>query len=188
MPDRRHLRSARHRGAVLTAALLALSGCERPEPPDHLKIVGGDAERGRRLIASYGCGACHTIEGVRGANGVVGPPLTNYAQRVLLAGIVPNAPRTLVPWLMDPSAIDPDTGMPTLGITAPEARDIATYLYTLGAENVRVWSPDVSSRQDAGERLREPRSAGQRPDGSIPVQGAMQARPAAAGRDQSVLP
>jgi hypothetical protein len=70
---------------------------------------------------------------------VVGPPLDDYAQRVLLAGIVPNAPRTLVPWLMDPPAVDPDTAMPNLGVSEAEARDMATYLYTLGAEKVLVW-------------------------------------------------
>jgi hypothetical protein len=29
--------------------------------------------------------------------------------------------------------------MPNLGITEPEARDIATYLYTLGADGVLIW-------------------------------------------------
>src|SRR5690349_5895297 len=77
------------------AAMLMLAGCDRPEPPTHLRIAGADPERGRLLIARYKCGACHRIPGVRGAAGVVGPPLTNYARRVLLAGIVPNAPRTL---------------------------------------------------------------------------------------------
>jgi cytochrome c2 len=119
--------------------LLLLSGCEQPEPPAHLRIAGGDAERGRTLIQRYKCGSCHNIEGIPGAKGVVGPPLTDYAQRVLLAGIIPNAPRTLVPWLMNPPAIDPDTAMPNLGVTEPEARDMATYLYTLGADGVLVW-------------------------------------------------
>ncbi|WP_230533091.1 c-type cytochrome [Microvirga roseola] len=113
------------------------------QPPAHLRIVGGDAERGRALIQAYECGSCHMIEGIRGADGVVGPPLTDYAQRMLLAGIVPNAPRTLVPWLMNPPAIDPDTAMPNLGISEPEARDIATYLYTLGAREAQIWPVDV---------------------------------------------
>jgi mono/diheme cytochrome c family protein len=121
------------------AILLGLSGCDQPQPPAHLRIAGGDAERGRALIQRYECGSCHRIDGVRGAKGVVGPPLTDYAQRVLLAGIVPNAPRTLVPWLMNPPAFDPRTGMPNLGITEAEAKDIATYLYTLGADGVLIW-------------------------------------------------
>lgn len=179
----RHRPSARCRAGILAAALLGLAGCERPEPPAHLRIVGGDAERGRRLIARYECGICHTIDGVPQAKGVVGPPLTNYAQRVLLAGIVPNAPRTLVPWLMDPSTIDPDTGMPNLGISAPEARDIATFLYTLGAEDVRVWPPEVLARRDGREGAGRSGAAAPSAEGSIAAPGAVEALPARTGRN-----
>lgn len=116
-----------------------LAGCGEPRIPAHLRIAGGDAERGRALIQRYECGVCHRIDGVRGAHGVVGPPLDDYAQRVLLAGMTPNVPRTLVPWLMNPPAMDPDTAMPDLGISEAEAKDMATYLYTLGAGSVLVW-------------------------------------------------
>jgi hypothetical protein len=40
---------------------------------------------------------------------------------------------------MDPPGIEPRTGMPNLGLTEAEAKDIATYLYTLGADGVPVW-------------------------------------------------
>jgi mono/diheme cytochrome c family protein len=153
--------------AAFVAALLTLTACDRPDPPAHLRIVGGDAERGRLLIQRYRCGSCHRIEGIRGGNGVVGPPLTDYAQRVLLAGMVPNAPRTLVPWLIDPPAMAPNTAMPNLGITEPEARDVATYLYTLGAEKVRVWRPDALPVRGAGGR-------GQPLHGTIPIEAAME--------------
>lgn len=135
--------SFRRIGAGISAVFLTsvLAACDQPTVPAHLRIAGGDAERGRQLIKSYGCGVCHTIEGVPGARGVVGPPLTDYAQRSLLAGVVPNAPRFLVPWLMDPPAIVPRTAMPEMGISEAEARDIATYLYTLGASGAEVY-PD----------------------------------------------
>jgi cytochrome c2 len=162
--NRRALRAVRD--GTLAGALLALAACERPEPPAHLRIAGGDAERGRLLIQRYRCGACHKIEGIRGANGVVGPPLTDYAQRVLLAGILPNAPRTLVPWLIDPPGMAPNTAMPNLGVTEPEARDMAAYLYTLGAQKVRVWRPDASPVQAAGDR--EPLRV------AIPIERAME--------------
>ena len=139
----RFLQSFRHRGACAAVALVAgaVTACDRPAPPAHLRIAGGDAARGQQLIKSYGCGTCHTIEGVQGARGIVGPPLTDYAQRGFLAGIVPNAPRFLVPWLMDPPAMSPRTAMPDMGIGEAEARDIATYLYTLGAAGAQVY-PD----------------------------------------------
>jgi mono/diheme cytochrome c family protein len=116
--------------AVFIMAGLAACG-EALEPPAFLQVADGEPARGRELIRSYGCGTCHTIAGIRGARGTVGPQLTDYAERNLLAGILPNTPHHLVPWLMDPAALDPRTGMPTMGITEAEARDIAAYLYTL---------------------------------------------------------
>lgn len=109
------------------------------EPPLHLTIAGGDVATGRALIQRYGCGACHTIEGIPGAAGIVGPPLRDFAQRSILAGSYPNVPRHLVPWLMDPPAMQPNTAMPNLGITAEEARHVATFLYSQGAGGAEVF-------------------------------------------------
>ena len=95
-------------------------------------LPGGDPERGRQLIrATYGCGACHVIPGVAGAYGKVGPPLDFWAERVYIAGNLPNQPPYLVRWLRDPQAVEPGTAMPNLGVTEIDARDIAAYLYTL---------------------------------------------------------
>jgi cytochrome c2 len=128
--------------AAALAAIAALAGCGEATPPAHLRIEGADAARGESLIYAYGCGLCHAIDGIRGADGTVGPPLDDYAERNLVAGILPNAPPALIAWLMDPPAIAPDTGMPDMGITQAEARDIAAYLYTLGADEARVYPPD----------------------------------------------
>lgn len=127
--------------AVAVPLALAASACGDARPPPHLRIAGGDAEAGRQLIRSYGCGTCHRIDGIPGANGMVGPPLSDFAQRTVMAGRFPNTPRNLVPWLMDPPAMVAATAMPVLGLTAQQARDIATYLYTLGAEGVDVPAP-----------------------------------------------
>ncbi|KAB0267430.1 c-type cytochrome [Microvirga brassicacearum] len=97
------------------------------------QIAGGEPERGKSLIHAYGCGACHTIAGIRGARGKVGPALEDYAQQHLLAGFLPNSPRYLIAWLMDPVALSPRTAMPSHGLSEAEARHIASYLYTLGA-------------------------------------------------------
>jgi mono/diheme cytochrome c family protein len=116
--------------------LLALAACSEAAPPAHLAIPGADPDRGRALIADYGCGACHFVEGVPGANGLVAPPLENFANRTLLAGTFPNVPRFLVPWLMDPPDLKPETAMPNLGVSDRQARDIASYLYTLGSADI----------------------------------------------------
>ncbi len=115
------------------AALLA--GCgEYPRAPDRSQaalITGGDPQRGREKIRDYGCGACHTIPGVRGANTRVGPPLSGMASRMFVAGLLANNPENMVLWIRHPTAVDPRTAMPDVGVTESDARDIAAYLYTL---------------------------------------------------------
>jgi hypothetical protein len=107
-----------------------------------LTIEGGDPDHGRTLIHAYGCGTCHTIAGIRGARGKVGPRLDDYSQQHMLAGFLPNAPRYLIAWLMDPVALKEQTGMPSLGIDEAEARHIASYLYTLGGGRKQSYPPD----------------------------------------------
>lgn len=41
--------------------------------------TGGDAAAGASVFAAKGCVACHTIEGLAGAVGQIGPELTNVA-------------------------------------------------------------------------------------------------------------
>jgi cytochrome c len=94
-------------------------------------VVGGDAERGRVALGGFGCGACHVIPGVRGATGMVGPPLFQFALRAYIAGQLPNQPDNLMRWLQDPPAVEPGTAMPNLGVGSAVARDMAAYLYTL---------------------------------------------------------
>ena len=92
---------------------------------------GGDPARGRAAIERYGCGTCHTIPGVRGADALVGPPLTQVGGRAYVAGVLTNSPENMIRWIRDPRAVDSLTAMPTLGVSDGEARDIASYLYTL---------------------------------------------------------
>jgi cytochrome c len=121
---------------VLTMALIALplaTACESADgaAASANQITGGDAARGRELIREYGCGTCHTIPGVTGANGLVGPPLGGIASRSYIGGVLPNAPDNMLRWLHDPRAVDPLTAMPNVGVTESDARHIAAYLYTL---------------------------------------------------------
>jgi cytochrome c len=119
-------------GALLLMATLA-PACRDSRYHDEAiaHMVGGNPDRGPALLRSYGCGTCHTIAGVTGANGLVGPPLTGIAQRSFIAGVLPNAPENMVRWIEDPKAVDSLTAMPVLGVSPADARDIAAYLYTL---------------------------------------------------------
>ena len=110
------------------AAALLVGGCTRPEGT---LVPGGDVARGKRLIESTGCGACHTIAGIRSAHGEVGPPLTGMARRSFIGGELANTPANMVRWIEDPQTVEPNTAMPNLGLGEQSARDIAAYLYTL---------------------------------------------------------
>lgn len=117
---------------VLLAAFTLLTGCTGGKVTRGYDVaVGGNPYHGKQVIESYGCGACHTIPGVPAARGVVGPPLTSFGRRTMIAGELPNNSSNLVRWIEDPSAVEPNTAMPTLGLTDSQARDVAAYLYTL---------------------------------------------------------
>lgn len=119
-------------GTLLLGAVLLAACRGESATPAVLPVTGGDPEAGRRLIdEAYGCGTCHTIPGIPGADANVGPPLTKFAERHYIAGRLVNTPDNLVKWIMDPQEVEPGTAMPDMGVTEPEARDIAAYLYTL---------------------------------------------------------
>ena len=117
-------------GAVIVIALI-LSSCsgEVNGVPEPERAPVRTVANGRRLIASYGCGTCHTIPGVPGANAMVAPPLTCFYQRSYIAGRLPNNRENLIKWIQMPQQIEPGTAMPNMGVSQEEASDIAAYLY-----------------------------------------------------------
>jgi cytochrome c oxidase assembly factor CtaG len=119
------------RATIMFAAAIGLSACDRASGDNGYQLPNADVERGRTAIRKYGCGSCHDIPGVSGAVGMVGPPLGTIAQRVYIAGVLPNEPDNMIRWIENPPAIDPKTAMPYMGVTPRDARDIAAYLYTL---------------------------------------------------------
>lgn len=131
------------RGLLLAAGacmFCALAGCDLGQSP-HGYSVGaiGNADHGKQLIRSYGCGACHTVPGIRTARGLVGPPLYFFGQRTMIAGELPNTPDNLARWIEHPHQVEPKTAMPDLGVTPSEAYDIAAYLDTLRQPEGPSW-------------------------------------------------
>jgi cytochrome c1 len=114
--------------AALTAAVLAagVAGCGGGSGGG---VAGGDPGRAPAAFAAYGCGACHTIAGIDGANADVGPPLRDFGDRDTIAGILANTGDNLVRWIRFPQQIDPGSVMPDMGVSEQAARDIAAYLY-----------------------------------------------------------
>ena len=120
--------SALRAASALVLAAVALAGCATDgEGPED--VPGASPSRGKAAIVEYGCGACDTIPGVRGADAVVGPSLDDTKGKRFIAGRFPNSPETLVRWIMHPQGMLPGTLMPELGVSRDEARDIAAYLY-----------------------------------------------------------
>ncbi|WP_067172041.1 c-type cytochrome [Microtetraspora niveoalba] len=122
------------RRLVVAAALAVLAVCAAAcgvggEPPP--EVPGGSPAKGRLLLSRYGCSSCHTVPGVEGADALVGPPLTAFGRRGYIAGQLPNSGPNLQRWIRKPSAVEPGTAMPDLGVTEQDARDIAAYLFTL---------------------------------------------------------
>ena len=109
----------------------ACGGASQADAREAAAITGGDPSRGPDLLRKYGCQSCHTIPGVVGANGLVGPPLAGIASRSYIAGVLPNAPDNMLRWIRDPKGVDAKTAMPNTGVTPSDARHIAAYLYTL---------------------------------------------------------
>jgi cytochrome c2 len=118
--------------SVLCVVWLALAASCRGSRtiPDYVVAVGGNAARGRDLVAARHCGACHDIPHITGATGVIGPPLGELWRRSFIGGAVANTPDNLVRWIRDPHGLAPATAMPTLALDDRQARDIATFLYS----------------------------------------------------------
>ena len=100
-----------------------LAACTREQP--------ANVERGKQLLVQYGCVACHDIPGIKGAHGMVGPPLTKMAMRQTIDGKFPNTPDNMARWLENPQAMDPNNAMPNVGVTPQDARDMSAFLDTL---------------------------------------------------------
>lgn len=88
----------------------------------------GDAGRGRELVESVGCLACH-VSGDEsrleaGPRRTFGQPLQNIGNKTSF--------EWLFDWVRDPRHVSPGTYMPDLRLTDDEVSDIAAYLATLG--------------------------------------------------------
>ena len=122
----------RTRSMLLTILVVGsvAGGCNRNRNSAKSESAG-DPHRGRLAILEHGCGSCHTIPGIRGADALVGPSLEKVGERTYLGGVLENNRENLVTWIMNPPGVDPETAMPNLHVPEADARDIAGYLYTL---------------------------------------------------------
>jgi cytochrome c1 len=118
---------------IAGAAIIALVtlACHEPPQRDSVALRGGDAERGKAAILRHGCNACHAIAGTPDPSVAAAAPLDGIGRRPYIAGTLGNTPENLVKWIRFPHSVKPNTSMPELGVSEADARDIATYLYSL---------------------------------------------------------
>ena len=117
----------RIRLVCMGAALMLFAGCQRSRTAP--VVPGGDVGRGMSATSRFGCGSCHTIAGIPGAHGRVGPPLVGIPNRLYIAGMLENNPQSLMQWILDPHTVNAQTAMPNVGLTMQDAADIAAFLY-----------------------------------------------------------
>lgn len=87
--------------------------------------VKGDAEKGKKLVETFGCLGCHTANG-KAANDH-GPELSNLGSKV--------TPDWLYTWLKNPKHYSPTTRMPDLRLSDEEASHITSYLLSARSQN-----------------------------------------------------
>jgi cytochrome c len=105
-----------------------LGGCQRLNA--YVPGLNPEAARGIELTNRYGCASCHDIPGAA-VTGRVGPSLRGVQRRSYIAGGLPNTPGQMVQWIRFPDRARPGTLMPNLRVSETDARELATFLYTL---------------------------------------------------------
>jgi len=109
--------------AAIAPALLA--GC-------HREMLGAaDPQRGAIIITRQACGSCHTIPGIEEGDGSVGPPLTHFASRTMIQGMLPNTADNAVRFIRSPRAVVGESVMPDQNLSDAQLRDVVAYLETL---------------------------------------------------------
>lgn len=117
---------------ALLPVLLLAGGC-KPAPEATPGVGMASAARGKAAIERVGCGACHTIEGIRWPQGKSAPALTRGLMgRALIGGELENRPGVLAAFVRDAPAIVPGTTMPAMPLSEREAADVAAFLYEIG--------------------------------------------------------
>jgi cytochrome c2 len=106
----------------------------------------GDAERGRRLLESKGCGTCHKLTGAPAPLAASAIPTEIDAKQMARAmTLAPDlrfardrsTPSAAAAWIADPKSVSSDASMPKIPLGPNDPRDIVTYLFTVKLSDQR---------------------------------------------------
>ena len=123
--------------ATAAPATTAPTATTAPVAPTQAPIAGGNAAAGPAVFTGKGCAGCHTIEGLEGAVGKIGPELTHVATNAgsRVAGM--SAEAYIREAIEDPPAFLVDGFGPIMPATIRSAmsdtefEDLVAYLLTL---------------------------------------------------------
>ncbi|HET6632400.1 MAG TPA: cytochrome c oxidase subunit II [Rhodanobacteraceae bacterium] len=78
------------------------------------------------------CAICHTVRGLGGSQGGMGPDLTHLmSRRTIAAGTLPNKVGYLAAWISNAQAIKPGAGMPTESLSSEQLQALLAYVQSL---------------------------------------------------------
>ena len=120
---------------------LMLFSCGEEAESATASLGGHDKTQGAELTKQLGCGSCHVIPGIEGANGLVGPSLSQVGDRVYIAGVLRNTPDNMVVWLRNPQSIVPNNAMPDMGLSDRRAMLRATFTLWNEREDAHQMGP-----------------------------------------------
>ncbi len=92
------------------------------------------AAAGAQYFAHSACLSCHVINGVDSLSSPIGPNLTHFGSRLIIAGgVLDNTPSNLKAWITDAQAVKPGVDMPTFQgqISNSDLNNLVAYLESL---------------------------------------------------------
>jgi len=96
-----------------------------PAPPAGLATEGASEFETR-------CAICHSVRGLPGNHGVLGPDLTHLMGRhTIAAGTLTNNTANLAAWISNAQGIKPGVDMPTENLSGPQLQALLAYMKSL---------------------------------------------------------
>ncbi len=119
----------------ICALTLVLVACQYRPLERTASAASGDPARGREVFVSRGCTGCHTVRGVPGATGTLGPPLTSIASTAGVRHAGLSAEAYIRESVVKPNAFvvagfPSPSPMPPGLVAGPELDDLIAFLLT----------------------------------------------------------
>lgn len=105
-----------------------MKGVQAAEPAAPASALALEGQQ----IFNKSCLGCHAVAG---KGGKLGPNLTNFADRHLIAGILEHNEQNLADWLKDPEKVKPGNLMPNLNLDDQQVKALVEYMSTLSVQD-----------------------------------------------------